>query len=94
MSRKEIVFLILNIPACFALLFLFTLILSIIKKGEAYGMVGVGIILLSFAILTALIDLLVLKLLKALTAATVLLTIFEVFIFYAFMWYLATNTVF
>jgi hypothetical protein len=94
MTRKEIIFLVANIPLCFILLYLFSLLLPIVSNGKMYVYFVGGYIFVVFCILNLAIDLVILKVIKGLKSIPVLVGFFEVVVFYILFWYWYSNTPF
>lgn len=94
MRKKELVFLIGNIPACFGLLFLFGFLLSVSPDNGAWIWGGfVGVIVLFF-VSTLLVNVLVLRALKVCNAAMVFLSVLQVLMFYVYIWHWLETTSF
>jgi hypothetical protein len=83
MNRKEIIFLLANIPFCIGLYFLFLFLTIDSGYPEKYGYgIIVWHLLLFYSLLNLIIDIAVIWLLKLLSRRIVFLTFIEVSIFY------------
>src|SRR5438045_9609709 len=84
MTRKEIIFLLSNIPLSFIFVYFFAFLFPTYSNG--------GGIFFVYCILSLIIDAIILKLIKALTGATVLVSFFEVIVINILVWYWFSNT--
>lgn len=94
MSRKEIIFLIVNVPLSILLFYLFTFLLNKASEGKIYFYLRNGYTVIVFFLLNAVCDLIILKLLKSLNAIIILLSVFEVLMLYILFWHWFSNSTF
>ena len=91
MRRKEILFLVVNIPATltflFLVLYLFSYLLSVTGTTIFDPLLHFNDIFLGCALLNIVLALMILKKMKVLSSVMVLLAVFEVFVLYVFIWY-------
>lgn len=92
MSKKEIIYILINIPLCFIFFYLFSFSLAWLNKWEMYGLESKYLII--FFIISVALNAFILKALKILTSASLLLSLFEILIFYCLTWHYIQNNTF
>jgi hypothetical protein len=94
MTRKEIIFLIVNIPLCFVLLYLFSFFLPIVSNEKMYVYSEGGGIFVIFCVLNLIFASAILKAIGSLKSVPVLIVFSEIVIFYILFWYWYSNKTF